>query len=201
MGSFRKAVSRVDSVISKINGALLVIDLVLIFILVFSNVIGRYFFSKSVIWVDELSRYLMIGLAFMGMGLAMRQSSHSSFTLLQNVLPDKLRKILRIAVFVIIIASMTGLVFLGWKYAMSSMKNLSEALRWPVGYWYLTIPAGSFLFIWHSLMVVKEYINQKRDAELEAEIDSSGELLKGSTILEEMGMEIKQEKQEKEVLR
>lgn len=198
MSSFKKVIGGVDRAITAINGVLLIIALAVMSILVFANVIGRYFFSYSVIWVDELSRYLMISLAFLGMGLAMREGNHSSFTMLQNALPDKLRKLLRIIVLIIIMASMLGLLFLGWQYAMHSMKNLSEALRWPVGYWYLMIPVGAFLFIWHTSMVAKEYINQKRDDSLETEISEGVKLIENSSILEEIELEVDSSKNEKE---
>ena len=189
MSSRMKIIKSIDRVITAINGGLLVVALIAMSVLVFFNVIGRYFFSYSVIWVDELARYLMIISAFLGMGLAMRQSSHTSFTIFQDILPNKARKALRIIVLVFSNLIMLGLAYLGWLYAKDSI-NLSEAHRWPVKYWYMSIPIGSLLFVWHTTMFAAEYINQEKDADLAAEIEGGDILLQDSEILKELESDI-----------
>jgi TRAP-type C4-dicarboxylate transport system permease small subunit len=178
-----KAAEKLDKVIVKINETLLVIALALMFVLVFANVVGRYFFSFTYYWIDELSRYLMISLAFLGMGLAMRKGSHSSFNILQNALSDKMRKILRFAVLLIILVSIAGFCYLGLLYALRSMNNRTESLRWRTGYWYMMIPLGSLLFIWHTLFIAKEYINQSRQADTEREIAAGSQMVDDSEFL------------------
>ena len=42
--------------------------------LVFTNVVTRYVFGFSVTWAEEFSQYLMVWIAFVGAGLAWRQS-------------------------------------------------------------------------------------------------------------------------------
>ena len=183
-GRINGALRKIDNIIVKINGAILVAALSMMFLLVFANVIGRYFFSITYFWIDEVSRYLMISQAFMGMGLAMRQGSHSSFTILQNALPDKWRTLMRQAVLIIIIGSMAVFCYLGLLYALRNMRNYTEALRWRNGYWYMMIPAGSLLFIWHTLVIAKEYVNQSRQDEIEREIAAGNELTGDSEFLE-----------------
>ena len=178
-----KAIEKIDGIITKINGGILVTAITLMFIFVFGNVIGRYFFHTTYYWTEELSRYLMISLAFFGMGLAMRQGSHSSFNILQNALPDKSRRILRIVVLCIVFAFIALFCYLGLLYALRNMNNRTEALRWRNGVWYLMIPVGSLLFIWHTFMISKQFINQGRDADIEREIAAGDELVKDSEFL------------------
>ena len=180
-----RTLEKIDKVITKINGGILIAAITLMFIFVFGNVIGRYFFHTTYYWTEELSRYLMISLAFFGMGLAMRQGSHSSFNILQNALPDKQRKILRIIVLILVLAFMALFLYLGLLYALRNMNNRTEALRWRNGMWYLMIPAGSFLFLWHTLMISKQFVNQSRDADIEREIAAGDELIKDSEFLKE----------------
>ena len=165
-----RTIEKIDKVLTKINEGTLIAAISLMFILVFSNVIGRYFFARTHFWVDELSRHLMISLAFLGMGLAMRQGSHSSFNILQNVLSDKWRKVVRIAVLVIVIGFIVVFFWQGLLFSLRSMNHRTEALRWRSGLWYLMIPSGAFLFIWHTMMIAKQYINKKRESDIE-EVD------------------------------
>lgn len=178
-----KTVEKIDKIITRINGFFLVFALTLVFLLVFSNVIGRYFFSRTYFWVDELSRYLMISLAFLGMGLAMRQGNHASFSIFQNALPDRWRKLVRILVLLIIFAFVAAFCYLGWLYAWRNMENRTEALRWRNGLWYLMIPAGSLLFIWHTMVISRQFVNQSRHADIEREIAVSSEMVDDSEFL------------------
>lgn len=186
MDNSNNAFDKVVLVVTKINEILLLIAITTMFILVFINVIGRYVFSNSISWAAEVSRYLMVSVAFLGMGLAMKQNRHSAFLIFQDLFPRSPRKILRTLVAVIILAMMCLLLFLGAQYAMKYMANLTEVLRWPVGYWYLTIPIGAFLFIFHFLCMIKDYINRKKDADLEAEILAGSELVEDSVFLKDV---------------
>jgi hypothetical protein len=58
--------------------------------------------------------------------------------------------------------------------------------RWPVGYWYLTIPLGALLFIYHFVTSIAEYVNKKKDADLEAEIQAGEELIEDSIFLQKI---------------
>jgi TRAP-type C4-dicarboxylate transport system permease small subunit len=165
-----KTLEKIDKVITKVNGIYLSLALGLMFIFVFCNVIGRYFFSFTYIWVEELSRYLMISVAFLGMGLAMRHGNIAAFNVFQGVLPPLPRTIVRILVLLIIFSFMIIFFYLGLQYALRNMANRTEALRWRAGIWYLMIPIGSFLFIWHTLFVSKEYILRKRVVDDEYDI-------------------------------
>lgn len=112
METSRRTLEKVTYVVTKINEILLLIAISIMFLLVFINVIGRYFFSNSLSWAAEVSRYLMVSIAFLGMGLAMKQSRHSAFYIFQDLLPERLRKFMRIIISLVIIAIMCILLVL-----------------------------------------------------------------------------------------
>jgi len=49
-------------------------------ILVFSNVVLRYFFNYSITWTEEISRFLFIWVIFLGAVGALRENNHLGFT-------------------------------------------------------------------------------------------------------------------------
>ena len=181
-----KILGKADKIITTINRVYLICAIAFMFIFVFTNVVGRYLFSRTFNWVDEIGRYLMVSMAFLGMGLAMRQGSHSAFTIFQNALPDKGRKAIRLIVLVIAFAFIATFCYLGLLYALNNMENRTEYLRWRNGMWYLMIPLGSFLFIWHTAFIAKAFINESRGADIERDIASGDALLKGSEFLNGM---------------
>src|SRR3546814_379287 len=64
-------------------------------ILVFANVVLRYLFNSSLTWVEELTRYMMIWVAYLGAGLALRAGTHVAVEVLQDVMPAPAVKALR----------------------------------------------------------------------------------------------------------
>jgi TRAP-type C4-dicarboxylate transport system permease small subunit len=57
------------------------ISLVGMFVVVFYNVIMRYFFANSPGWAEELARQFMVVFAFSGMALGVRDKLHISLTI------------------------------------------------------------------------------------------------------------------------
>ena len=59
--------------------------------LVFANVIARYLFNDSIIWVEEFTQFEMIWITFLGAGLALREGRHVAVEILEDYLPAGLR--------------------------------------------------------------------------------------------------------------
>src|SRR5690606_6818329 len=63
--------------------------------LVLANVVSRYVYNYSIIWVEELTQFQMIWITYLGAGLALRQGRHVAVDLVENLLPPGLRRGLR----------------------------------------------------------------------------------------------------------
>jgi TRAP-type C4-dicarboxylate transport system permease small subunit len=114
----------------------------------------RYLFSSSLIFTEELSRYLMVWVVFLGSAIAVRDGSHIRITMVHNRLPARLQRVTGI------IANLMALTFLAVT-AVEGIRILPKQLRqMPVTfdvslfYFYLAIPVGCILmmiFIWPGL--------------------------------------------------
>jgi C4-dicarboxylate transporter DctQ subunit len=161
---------KIEAVVVKLNQLICISTIFTMFLLVFVNDIGLYFFKYTFLWVDELARWLMISTAFMGMGLAIRNRQHVSIEIVQDHVPERVRTAIRIVVAAIVIVFASIFAYLGYQYSVGMRGILSPAMRFPVSFVYLIIPIGYALFIFNYLFVVKHYIFEKRGAALEAEI-------------------------------
>jgi len=56
-------------------------------VLVFGNVLSRYLLNYSLIWIEELTRYMMVWVGFLGSGLVLRVGAHIAVDALQDALP------------------------------------------------------------------------------------------------------------------
>lgn len=176
----KKGFKLFDKIILEVNKFMIVIMLALMFILLFINVIGRYFFKHTLLGADELSRYLMISIAFLGLGYGMREGKHSSFTFLQDSVSNKTRKFIRAVVAGLIYFLILSLFYYGYKYMIMYMNNSTQVLQWKLGWWYMFIPLGAILFVYHFTIVVKDYINEAKHEDIEREIRSGEELIQDS---------------------
>ena len=91
----RSLLDRLEHLVVRLNQGLVVALMASMAMLVFANVVARYLFSSSVIWVEELTQVQMIWVAYLGAGLALREGRHVAVDTLQDLLPAALRRVLR----------------------------------------------------------------------------------------------------------
>jgi len=134
--------------------------------LVFGNVVLRYGFGLSLAWAEEVSRYMMIWLACLGAGLALREGAHIAVETLPDGLPHGLAVVVRGVAVLLVAAFLALMLWLGWEYAQFAMMQRTPVLRLPVGWIYLAIPIGMGLMLVHLVLIARGYVVAERtDAE------------------------------------
>ena len=78
---------RFDPILLAVNRWAIVLVLAAMAMMVFANVVLRFGTSHSILWVEEVSRYLMIWLTFLGCGLVLGYGGHIGIDALQESLP------------------------------------------------------------------------------------------------------------------
>ncbi len=92
------------------------------------QVIARYGFNSSLIWAEELCRYLLIWLSFIACGVAYARGEIAAVELLERSLPALLARILLIFRNVLILGLLGLLVYYGLRYAELSGSQPIPAL-------------------------------------------------------------------------
>jgi TRAP-type transport system small permease protein len=144
-------------------------------LMVFANVVLRFLTDNSILWVEELSRYLMIWLTFIGAGLVLRYGGHIGIENLQESLPNHART-LRIVIFVMMLSFFVFMFFVGARYAVFTWGQTTPVMQIPVGAVYLAMPIGFALLIVHALIMMRGYIHEKAvlaDADFDADAAAS----------------------------
>ena len=126
--------------------------------LVFANVVSRYLFNYSIIWVEELTRYMMVWLGFLGSGLVLRFGAHVAVDVFQDLLPTRAAQALRAAIVALLGATFAAMTWLGLRYAAFAWDQETPALGWSTGLIYLAIPIGSLLMLAHLLLIARAYV-------------------------------------------
>jgi tripartite ATP-independent transporter DctM subunit len=85
--------------------------------IVFANVLARIFFTTSFLWADEVARFVLSIIAFIGGAVAYRRREHASVRILINRFPEGLRRVCLaladvLALFICLIAGISSLDFI-----------------------------------------------------------------------------------------
>lgn len=161
MSLFRKA----ERAFVALNGWTVIACLVAMSAVVFTNVALRYLANQSIPWADEVARYLMIWMTFLGAGLVLRQGGHVAITNLQEALPSRAQMALRAAIVLLLAGFFAYMVWVGQEYMTRMGRQLTPATRISYWYVYLAMPVGFALLIAHLALIAPRFILAGRHAE------------------------------------
>jgi len=149
-------------------------------LLVFANVVLRYLFGVSLPWVEEVTRYTMIWICYLGAGLALRAGTHVAVEVVQEALPKPLATAVRSCIALAILAFVGSLAWYGVAYAQFAIRQTSPVLGLSLGMIYLAVPIGCTLLGLHLLIGLRRYVLKDFDLPAGA-AESDPEILTLST--------------------
>ena len=152
--------SRFDRTLIRMNRWCVIALLAAMAVMVFANVALRFLTDHSILWVEEVSRFLMIWLTFLGAGIVLRYGAHVGIDTLQDRFPRQ-APILRAVIFCKLLLFFAIMVWLGTDYAMRTWRQTTPVLQIPYGAVYLAMPVGFALMIVHLLLMGVPYVRQK----------------------------------------
>jgi TRAP-type C4-dicarboxylate transport system permease small subunit len=112
--------------------------------------------NLSVPWSEELSRYFMIWLIFLGAAYACRRGQLISLTIVVDNLPARLRHAANLATAIICIAFYAMLIQVGMAAIRSGFIEMSPVLQFPKAYVYAAMPIGGAIMILNTLAFLAE---------------------------------------------
>ncbi len=155
--------NRMDRVVVAANKLVIVAMMGLTAVLVFTNVVFRNAFDESVTWIEEVSRYSMIWMVFLGSGLLFRQGGgHIAVESLQDAVPARIGRIMRALVVAILMIFFLSMVAVGAQYTMFQWRQTTPVTQIPFGLVYAAMPIGFLLMIYHLSMVCVAWIRDKQ---------------------------------------
>lgn len=158
MTSARRLLRTLERGLVTANQAAIVLMMMAMAGLVFGNVVSRYVFGNSLNWSEEIARYLMIWITYLGAGLAMREGQHVAIEYAQTLLPRRMQPWVRGFVALLILAFLAILTYVGFQFSEFAWRQRTPVMQWPMGAMYLAIPIGALLFAMHFLAIAREWI-------------------------------------------
>ncbi|UCE82763.1 MAG: TRAP transporter small permease [Deltaproteobacteria bacterium] len=142
--------SRTSHWLNKIAEVLCSVILLTMTLVVTLQVVCRYFLGASLVWSEELSRYGLVWITFLGGSIALKKRAHMALQALVDKLSPKSRKVVQIFTLFTIMGFLTIATVKGVQLAIFNLKQHSPAMGVPMGVVYSAIPAGCLLMMVHA---------------------------------------------------
>jgi TRAP-type transport system small permease protein len=151
---------RIDHAFLRANRFVIIVLLASMAMLVFANVALRFLTDHSILWVEEVSRYAMIWLTFLGAGPVLRYGGHIGIDTLQERFPRR-AWVIRAVICALLCGFFAVMIWSGLRYALLTWGQTTPVLGIPVGAVYLAIPIGFALLMIHLLFMGVPYVRQR----------------------------------------
>jgi TRAP-type C4-dicarboxylate transport system permease small subunit len=133
-----------DGLLTGLGAALVMLILVSIFC--------RYVLNRSLVWSDEVVRYLFVWFTLFGGAVALREREHIRVEYFVEKLPGVCRRRIECAMLSGVCAFQAALVVLGLMWVRATRGSYTSALQWPLNlFFYAALPTTSSLGVWYAL--------------------------------------------------
>jgi TRAP-type C4-dicarboxylate transport system permease small subunit len=164
-----KIIQKLSDILGKILEVLIVFLLVLMTALMFAQVLGRFIFKNGLFWAEELSRFTMVTMVYLGAGLACKYKDHISVTILDEFLKGPLHKIYRLFLSLLSIVFLFVIAYYGFKVLAVVSTQKSANMQITMNWIYMMMPIGAVIMIFYVLVEILEVFFMKKD-------DATGEI-------------------------
>lgn len=129
--------------------------LLILLIVVMSGVVSRAV-NRPVVWSDELSRFLMVWLSFLGWTLATRNHAHIRVGIVLDRLPPRVQRVVEAAIQAI--TGSIGLAFIWYGLTLTGRNSGVQAVTMPIPAALLYVP----LLFTGAVMALEGYLRAWR---------------------------------------
>ena len=135
-------------------------------LLLFINIILRYFFNANTTWAEEFVRYSMIWITFIGMSICFRRGIHFGVDILIKSVSGEKAKWLQVVINLISMFFVSLIIYFGLEITFFNFESgqITPSLGIEIFWVYLAIPVGGTLSLIHLIIYTIEII--KREPEV-----------------------------------
>jgi TRAP-type C4-dicarboxylate transport system permease small subunit len=133
----------------------------------FVNIIGRYFFSVSIPWAEEIMLFLMVGCVFTGCCAVAWEGRQIRMDVIVGMLPAKVRDFLALLSELVMIAAAAAVTAFAWPVIsqLAAFDERSQAANFPLVIPQAMIPIGYTLMALLVAVRLMQRPNRARDTD------------------------------------
>jgi C4-dicarboxylate transporter DctQ subunit len=148
--------SRLDSILSKVENVLAAGSLAAAALLAIAAVILRTFFNYVIFWSEEAIIYLVIFSTFLGAVVTLRHNQHVNVDIIAVFLKHRGQKVMAIIGTVVLLVYLGAVGFFGWLliFEPQTRNTVTPAMHLPLWVVELSLPIGFTLMFVRALEIL-----------------------------------------------
>ena len=116
-------------ILTNLDAIITAVTLSVCVVLVNANVIMRYFFNSPIRWAEEVVTSLFVWTVFIGSAYAYRKHSHLGVDILVNLMPPKVKAIVKAVMSVVELGVLSMLTWISSEYVYHLIYNRAGKLK------------------------------------------------------------------------
>ena len=118
---------------------------------IFIQVIFRYVLNAPLSWTEEVSRYLMIWVCFLGSAMAVKRGEHIGVSFIRDRFPRKMQAVVGVVIGLAVLFFVGLSAYTGTIMTIQVVSQLTPATRISMAWAYASIPIGCLFMTVHAL--------------------------------------------------
>jgi TRAP-type C4-dicarboxylate transport system permease small subunit len=142
-----------------------------LFVIVVAAVVARYVFGQAVSWTEEVPRYLLIWISFLGAAAGVAKREHVGFDILFNAFPARVRRALGAAIGLLILGFGWIVLRYGIVFVQEFGGDLMETIPFRNHWYYVAMPVSGALLMLFALKTVVDSLRGEHDSQVGQSVD------------------------------
>lgn len=135
---------------NKVAVVIMLFYVIAVTVLAFVGVVYRTF-GNALSWNEELMRWLLIGIAYIGGSVALKEQSHIGVVYFVTKMSPKWKKIAVISGYLAIILLLIVVIIYGWQAAWLARRQLGAIIRISTMYAKFNVTIGAIFMLVHMI--------------------------------------------------
>lgn len=156
---------RFDNALAKGESCVLMGFVTLMTIVVFLQVIFRYFLIRPLYWSEEAARYLFVWISLLGAALGVHRHAHFGMDFFFKMLPPRGQRFLALLICLLMEIVVMVLLVQGLRLVQKTIDQHSPAMEISMGWAYACLPVGAALMGVHLLVKMLHHVQRQPERE------------------------------------
>lgn len=152
-----KLLNKLSTILDKICGYIIAVMLLLMVAFTIAQVVCRTWFT-SLSWSEEATRFLLIWSTFLGATCVYRHNGNIAITVIQDLFPSTIKRLLKIIVHGICFILFCVLCYYGFMYCGRQVRT-AAAIPIKMKYIYMCLPISMIILAIHAITMLFEDAN------------------------------------------
>ena len=155
-----KILDRISWIFSRIATYVATVILVGVFLVIVAGVVCR-FSSLRLAWTEEVARWGLVSLTYVGASAALRNKQHAGVNMLVAAVPVKIGKLIGVVAYLLVMVCVVYFFFNSLEAAVKATRIRGDIIPLSMKYVKLMLPMSFFMMFFHLAWGLGELLTSK----------------------------------------